>query len=50
MVAVNIALNKSLVVCEDMTSLLEEEAAYSLRLQQEFMCNPSKHQQAFVGA
>lgn len=50
MVAVNIALSKYLIVCEDMTSLLEEETEYSLHPQQDFMYNPSKCQQAFIGA
>lgn len=45
MVAVIIAVNKSLVICEDLTSFLEEKAEYSLHLQQDFMCNSSKYQQ-----
>lgn len=50
MVAVNIVLGKYLIICEDMTSLLEEEAEYSLHPQRDFMCNPSKCQQAFMDA
>lgn len=50
MVAVNIVLNKNLIICEDTTSLLEEKAEYSLHLQQDFICNPSKCQQAFMDA
>lgn len=50
MVAVNVALNKYLLICEDVTSLLEEEAEYSLDLWQDFKCNPNKSQQAFVCA
>lgn len=46
MVAVNVALNKYLPICEDVTSLLEEEAEYSLYLWQDFKCNPNKSQQA----
>ena len=50
MVAVNIVLNKYLIICEGMTSLLEEDAEYSLHPQQGFMCNSNKCQQAFMGA
>lgn len=50
MVSVNIVLNKYLIICEDMTSLLEEEAEYSLHPWQDFMCNPSKCQLAFMDA
>lgn len=50
MVAVNVALNKYLLICEDVTSLLEEEAEYSLDLWQDFKSNPNKSQQAFVCA
>lgn len=49
MVAVN-ALNKYLIICEDVTSLLEKEAEYSLHLWQDFKCNPNKSQQAFMCA
>lgn len=35
MVAVNIALNKYLIICEIVTSLLEEEAENSLHLWQD---------------
>lgn len=45
MVAVIIVVNKSLVICEDLTSLLEEKTEYSLHLRQDFMCNSSKYQQ-----
>lgn len=41
MVAVIIVVNKSLVICEDLTSLLEEKTEYSLHLWQDFMCNSS---------
>lgn len=50
MVAVNVALSKFLLIWEDVTSLLEEEAEYSLYLWRDFKCNPSKSQQAFACA
>lgn len=50
MVDVIIAVNKSLIICEDLTSLLEKETEYSLHLWQDFMCNSSKYQQDIISA